>query len=115
MRSRIKIPNINFAKAGVTIGKMSKDAVKYVGNHKEAFLGGSLLLAVTDGIRVRLGRRMDQKNFEESSVKQQKVIRKHEAEINVLRAEAKQAQEATRRVDQLEKIVKNITEGGESE
>ena len=79
------------------------------------FLGVDFLLAFTDSIRVRLSRKMDQKNFEESSVKRQKVLRKHEAEINALRAEAEQIQETTRRANQLEKIVKNIAEGGESE
>ena len=37
----------------------------------------------------------------------------HEAEINALRAEAEQAHEVNRRIDQLEQIVKNITEEGE--
>lgn len=71
-----------------------------------------MLLIAADGLRVRLGRKKDQKSFKESSVKQQKVVRKHEAEINALRAEAEQAREANRRIDQLEQIVKNITEGG---
>lgn len=53
----------------------------------------------------------DQKAFEESPVKQRKVARKHEAEINALRAEAERAHEANRRINQLEQIVKNITEG----
>ena len=74
-----------------------------------------MLLAAADGIRVRLDRNKDQKAFEESSVKQQMVARKHEAEINALRAEAEQAREVNRRVDQLEQIVKNITEGGGGE
>lgn len=115
MGNRIKLPNIDFANFGDAVGKVAKDATEFVGNHKEEFLGGGLLLAVADGIRVRLGRKKDQKAFEESSVKQQKVARKHEAEINALRAEAEQAHEANRRVDQLEQIVKNITEGGGSE
>ena len=113
MENRIKLPNIDFAKAGDDIGRLAKDVAKFVGNHREKFLGGGLLLVAADGIRVRLGRKKDQKAFEESSVKQQKVARKHEAEINALRAE--QAHEANRRVDQLEQIVKNITEGGGSE
>ena len=114
MENRIKLPNIDFAKAGDDIGRLAKDVAKFVGNHREKFRGG-LLLVAADGIRVRLGRKKDQKAFEESSVKQQKVARKHEAEINALRAEAEQAHEANRRVDQLEQIVKNITEGGGSE
>ena len=74
-----------------------------------------MLLVAADGIRVRLGRKKDQKAFEESPVKQQKVARKHEAEINALRAEAEQAREANRRIDRLEHIVKKITEEGGSE
>ena len=35
--------------------------------------------------------------------------------MNALKVEAEQAQEAVKRVDQLEQIVKNITEGGGSE
>lgn len=115
MGKRIKLQNINFAKVGDGVGNMAKDVAKFVGNHKEEFLGGGLLLAVADSIRVRLGRKKDQKTFEESSVKQQKVTRKHEAEINALRAEVEQAHEANRRVGQLEQIVKNIIEGGGTE
>lgn len=114
MGNRIELPNTDFAKVGDAVGKVAKDAMEFVGNHKEKFLGG-LLLVAADGIRVRLGRKKDQKAFEESSVKQQKVARKHEAEINALRAEAERAHEANRRVDQLEQIVKNITEVGGSE
>lgn len=106
MGNRIKLQNI---------GNVAKDVAKFVGKHKEKFLGGGLLLAVADSIRVRLGRKKNQKAFEESSVKQQKVARKHEAEINALRAEAEQAHEANRRIDQLEQIVKNITKGSGSE
>lgn len=112
MGKRIKLQNINFAKVGDGVGNVAKDVVKFIGNHKEEFLGGGLLLAVADSIRVRLSRKKDQKAFEESSVKLQKVTRKHEAEINALRTEAEQAHEANRYIDQLEQIVKNITEGG---
>ena len=112
MGKRIKLQNINFAKVGDGVGNVAQDVVKFIGNHKEEFLGGGLLLAVADSIRVRLSRKKDQKAFEESSVKQQKVTRKHEAEINALRTEAEQAHEANRYIDQLEQIVKNITEGG---
>ena len=115
MGSRIKLPNIDFAKAGDYIGRLAIDVAEFVGNHREKFLGGGLLLVAVDGIRVRLGRKKDQKAFEESFVKQQKVARKHEAEINALRVEAEQAYEANRRVDQLGQIVKNISEGGGSE
>lgn len=115
MGNRIKLPNIDFAKVGDDMGKTAKNVAKFVRNHKEKFLGAGLLLPAADGIRVRLDRNKDQKAFEESSVKQQMVARKHEAEINALRAEAEQAREANRRVDQLEQIVKNITEGGGGE
>ena len=115
MGNRIKLPNIDFAKVGDAVGKVAKDVTKFVGDHKEELLGCGLLLAFADDIWVRFGRKKDQKAFEESSVKQQKVARKHEAEINALRAEAEQAHQANRRVDQLEQIVKNIAEGGGSE
>ena len=61
------------------------------------------------------GSALIQKSFEENNIKQQTVIRKHEAEINVLKEEAEQAHEAIQKVDQLEAIVKNITEGGVKE
>lgn len=115
MGKRIKLPNIDISKVGGTTGKVVKDTANFVRDHKGKFLGGSLLLVLADGIRVRFGRKKDQKAFEESSVKQQKVVRKHEAEINTLQAEAERVHEANRRVDQLEQIVKNITEGGGSE
>lgn len=115
MGKRIQLSNIDFSKVGKTVGEIAKDVAVFVGDHKEQFLGGGLFIAVADGIRVRLGRKKEQKAFEESSVKQQKVARKHEAEINALRAEAEQAHEVNRRVDQLEQIVKSITEGGGNE
>ena len=67
MGNRIKLPNIDFAKVGDDIGRLAKDVAKFVGNHREKFLGGGLLLVAADGIRVRLGRKKDQKAFEESS------------------------------------------------
>ena len=109
MGNQIKLPNIDMSKVSDTTGKVIKDTANFVRDHKEKFLGGSLLLALADGIRLRLGRKKDQKAFEENFVKQQKVVRMHEAEINVLRAEAEQAHEVNRRIDQLEQIVKNIT------
>lgn len=115
MGNRIKLQNIDFAKVRDDAGHLAKDVVKFVGNHKEEFLGAGLLLAVADSIRVRLSRKKDQKDFEESSIKQQKVVRKHEAEINALREEAEQAHEANWRIGQLEQIVKNITDGGGNE
>lgn len=115
MGNRIKLQNIDFTKVGDAAGHLAKDAVKFVGNHKEEFLGTGLFLAVADSIRVRLERKKDQKAFEKSSIKQQKIVRKHESEINALREEAEQAHEANRRIGQLEQIVKNITDGGGNE
>ena len=115
MGNRIKLLNVGFAKAGNNIDRLVKAIAKFVGTHNEKFLGGGLLLVVADGIRVRLGRKKDQKAIEKSFVQQQGVVRKHEAEINVLRLEAEQANEANRRIDQLEQIIKNIAERGGSE
>ena len=54
MGNRIKLPNIDFAKAGDDIGWLAKDVAKFVGNHREKFLGGGLLLVASDGIREAL-------------------------------------------------------------
>ena len=110
MANRSKLPNTYFAKIGYAIGKVAEDATKFVGKHKEAILGSALALTVIDGIRLRLCRKRDQKAFEVSSIKQQLVARKQKAEIDALRVEAEQAHEIGRRVDQLEQIVKSITE-----
>lgn len=115
MGNRIKIPNPDFPKFSDAMGKAAKAVVTFVQAHKGKFLGAVLSLAIIDNCRLRRARKKDQKAFEESSVKQQKVARKHEAEINALRAEAEQAREANRRIDQLEHIVKKITEEGGSE
>lgn len=115
MGNRIKIPNPDFPKFSDAMGKAAKAVVTFVQAHKEKLLGAGLLLAIIDNCRLRRARKKDQKAFEECSVKQQEVARKHEAEINALRAEAEQAREANRRIDQLEHIVKKITEEGGSE
>lgn len=112
MGIQIKLPSIDFGKAGDVAGKSIQNAMKFIGNHKAEFLSGISLAAIGDNIRVRLERKKDQKIFEESSVKQQEVTRKHEAEINALKAEAEQAQEVSRRVEQLDQIIKNITKRG---
>lgn len=112
MGTQIKLPYIDFTKVGDAANKSIQSVMKFVGNHKMEFLSGISFVAIGDNIRVRLGRKKDQKIFEGSSAKQQEVARKHEAEINALKAEAKQAQEVNRRVEQLNQIVKNITEGG---
>ena len=114
MGNRIKLLNVGFAEAGNNIDRLVKATAKFVGTHNEKFLGGGLFLVVADDIRVRLGRKKDQKTIEKSFVKQQEVVRKHEAEINALRLEAEQTNEANRRIDQLEQIVKSIAERGGS-
>lgn len=115
MGNRIKLPNIDFSKIGNALMQVGKTTGKFVGDHMPEFLVGALSVVTVDNIRVRLGRKKDQKSFEENNIKQQTVIRKHEAEINVLKEEAEQAHEAIQKVDQLEAIVKNITEGGVTE
>ena len=115
MGNRIKLQNIGFNKVGDDAGHLVKNVAKFVENHKEKFLGAGLLLVVADNIRVRFGRRKDHKAFEESSIKQQKVVRKHEAEINALREESERAHEVNKRIGQLEQIVRNIIGGGGSE
>ncbi len=115
MGKQIKLPNIDFAKVGNTLVEAGKAAGAFVKSHATEFLAGTLAGVTIDNIRVRMGRKKDQKSFEENTLKQQQVIRKHEAEINVLKDEAEQAQEARQKIDQLEQIVNNLTEGGSSE
>ncbi len=115
MGKQIKLPNINFAKVGNTLVETGKIIGTFISNHVPEILGGALAGVTIDNIRVRMGRKKDQEAFRENALKQQQVIRKHEAEINVLKDEAEQAQETLRKVDQLAQIVNNITEGGASE
>lgn len=115
MRKQIKLPNFDFDKVGSDLGQAAKTAGKFIRNHKTEFLTGAFLFAVTDNIRVRVGRKSDQKSFKKSAINQQKVLRKHEAEISVLRAEAEQAHDAEQKVDQLAQIVRNMSEGGATE
>ena len=107
MGKQIKLPNIDFVEVDNTLVKAGKTVGTFV---------STILVGVTiDNIRVRMGRKKDKKTFDENALKQQQVIRKHEAEINVLKSEAEQAQEALQKVDQLAQIVNNLTEGGFSE
>jgi hypothetical protein len=110
---QIKLPNMDLSKAGDVIGKAGKFVVCH---KKEFFLAGSSMVVIDD-IRVRFGRRKDQKDFEKSSVTCKKIACKHAAEINAMRSAAEQAQEANNRLALLEQIVKNknITEGSGSE
>lgn len=115
MGKRAKLSDIDFAKFGNALIRMRKDAGKIIGDHAPKFLAGALSVITIDNIRVRICRKKNQEAFKENSVKQQQIIRKHEAEINVLKEEAEQAQVAMQKVDQLAQIVSNITEGGASE
>lgn len=115
MGNQIKLPNIDFAKGGNTLVQAGKTAGAFVKSHVTEVLAGALAGVAIDDICVRIGRKKDKKAFDKNALKQQQVIGKHEAEINVLKYEAEQAQEALQKVDQLEQIVNNLTEGGASE
>ena len=115
MGKQIKLPSIDFAKVGNTLVEAGKTVGTFVSNHVPEVLTTILAGVTIDNIRGRMGRKKDQKTFDENTLKQQQVIRKHEAEINALKDEAEQAQEALQKVDQLEQIVNNLTEGGASE
>lgn len=112
MGKQAKLPDIDFAKVGNALIRAGKDAGKFISDHAPKFFAGVLFVITIDNLRVRIGRKKDQKAFEENTVKQQQIIRKHEAEINVLKGEAEQAQEAIQKVEQLAQIVNNMTEGG---
>ena len=83
MGKQIKLPNIDFVKVGNTLVESGKTAGAFVKNHATEFLAGALAGVTIDNIRIRMGRKKDKKAFEENAHKQQQVIRKHEAEINV--------------------------------
>ena len=104
MGKQIKLPNIDFVEVDNTLVKAGKTVGTFVSNHVPEVL-----------TTILVGRKKDKKTFDENALKQQQVIRKHEAEINVLKSEAEQAQEALQKVDQLAQIVNNLTEGGFSE
>ena len=112
MRNQIKLPNINFNKGFKMIGVAVNKAGKFIEEHKIELLAGVSVAAITDNIRVRFARKNEQKMFEQSVVIQKEVVRKHEAEINVLKAESKHAEESIKKVEELEQIVKKMTEGG---
>lgn len=114
MGKLVKISNVDIAKVCIINRQAGKTIRKIVSVRPSEVLVGALFLVI-DVIRVRIGRKQDQKAFEKNTVSYQAATRKHEAEINVLREQANRSQDAKLRVDQLEKIVKDITEGGASE
>lgn len=115
MGKRIKLPDFDYAKIGNTIGQATKKAAEFVSDHTPEFLAGALTVVGLDNLRVRLCRKQDQEAFKESSAKQQAILRKHEAEINVLKSEAEQMQEAKQTIELLKHIVNDDTKGGASE
>lgn len=74
MGKQIKLPNIDFAKIGNTLVETGKTAGTFIINHVPELLGGALAGVTIDNIRVRFGRKKDQKAFEENTLKQQQVI-----------------------------------------
>lgn len=115
MRNRIELPNIDYEKVNGTLVQATRTAGRFVKDHTPEIFIGAFSFVTVDNIRVRLGRKKDLKSFENNAIKQQTVIRKHEAEINVLKETAAQAQRAQQKVDQLEEIVRNLTEEGAAE
>ena len=111
MGKQIKLSGIDFAKAGNILVEAGKTVGIFVSNHVPEVLTTILAGVTIDNIRIRMERKKDQKTFDENAHKQQQVIRKHEAEINMLKDEAEQKQEALQKVEQLEQIVNNLTEG----
>lgn len=115
MGNRFKVPDVDFDKVNNTLVRAGKTAGKFFNDHTPGFFIGALSFVTADNIRVRLGRKHDQKDFEKNAVNQQAVIRKHEAEINMLKEQADQARDAQQKVDRLEQIIKNKADGGASE
>lgn len=115
MGNRIKLPNFDYAKIGNAIGEATKKVVEFVSDHTPEFLAGALTVVGLDNLRVRLCRKQEQEAFKESATKQQAILRKHEAEINLLKSEADQMQEAKQTIELLKHIVDNDTKGGASE
>lgn len=112
MEKQIKLPDTAFVKDGNIIVEVYKTAGKFIGDHiSELFVSALAVVVTIDNIRVRLGRKKDQKTFVENISKQQQVIKMHEAEINVLKEEADQEQKAMQMLGQLVQIVNNMTEG----
>jgi len=69
MGKQIKLSNIDFAKVGNTLAEANKVAGKCFRDHTPEFLAGALSVITIDNIRVRLGRKKDQRVFEENALK----------------------------------------------
>ena len=57
MRTKIKLPDIDWADVGRTLSGWGQNAVKFINDHKPEFLTGAFLVAAADDIRVRIGRK----------------------------------------------------------
>ena len=110
MGSRIKLLNINFVRVEKAIEQAYKTIVGFFTDNAPTLITGALAVVSLDNLRLRFCRKTDQKHFEESTVKQQAVLRKHEAEINVLKSEAERVQEAKQMLELLKHIANNNTE-----
>ena len=73
MGKQIKLPSIDFAKVGNTLVEAGKTVGTFVSNHVPEVLTTILAGVTIDNIRVRMGRKKDQKTFEENTLKQQQV------------------------------------------
>ena len=115
MGRQIKLSKTDLSKVGTTAVKLCRTSANYVRNHpKERFAGAFSVLTIDD-IRLRISRHLERKKQTEKDIQTQQILRKNEAKINALKDEADQAREAVKKVDQLVKIVQNLTEDGASE
>lgn len=111
MGSRIKLPNIDYAKIGNTFGQAAKTAVKFAADHKrEILMSTAAAIALLDNVRVRICRKNERKHFEETELKQMTVIRKLGVVANGLISEAEQCRKTGQTVELLEHLGVDKTE-----
>ena len=95
--------------------QMAKSVGSYALDHKGRILVVGLVIVLADDICTRVYHKRERKAFEENALKQQRIVRMHEAEINILKSEAACVQKAVEKIDQLEQIVNGFTEGAVNE
>lgn len=100
---------------GDSFVQMAKSVGSYAHDHKGQILVVALVIVFADDICTRVYHKRARKAFEENALKQQKIVRRHEAEINILKSEAECAQKAVEKIDQLEQIINGFTEGAVNE
>lgn len=110
MGSRIKLTSINYVKVEKAIEQASKMVVGFFTDNAPTLIAGVIAVLGFDNLRLRFCRKTDQKHFAESTVKQHAVLRKHEAEINILKSESDRVQEAKQMLEFLKHIANNNTE-----